>query len=112
MAVIRSLVVDLGIRIGALTPIGEPLFELCNQSPWPILQRAKLIIYLPGAELQLRPELAESVNDRPSITIPLGPVVTGLREQLLAASNIHEQPSLCFPPMPVGISAAVRRGRP
>lgn len=112
VAVIRLLAVDMGVRVGALTPISEQLFELCNLSPWPVLERTKLIIDLPNAQLQLRPELEETVSDRPSITIPLGPVVVGLREQLLAASNVHEQPSLCFPPIPVGASTAARGGRP
>jgi len=112
VAVIRSLAVDMGVRVGALTRIGEPLFELCNQSAWPVLERTKLIIDLPGAHLQLRLELAETLSDRPSITIPLRPVLAGLREQLLAASDVHEQPSLRFPPIPVGASAAARGGRP
>lgn len=112
VAVIRSLAVDIGVRVGVLTPVAEPLFELCNLSPWPVLERTKLIIDLPGAVLQLRPELAETVSDRPSITIPLGPVVAGLREQLLAASGVHEQPLLRFPPIPVGASTVARGGRP
>lgn len=111
VAVIKSLAVDMGVRIGALAPLGEPLFDLCNQSPWPVLERTKLIIDLPGAQLQLRPELAEIFSDRPSITVPLRPVVTQLREQLLAASNVDEQPSLRFSPIPVGASTAARGGR-
>lgn len=112
VALIRSLTVDMGIRIGALTPIGEPLFDLCNRSPWPVLERSKLIVDLPGAQLQLSPELAETVSDRPSITIPLRSVMAGLREQLLAERNGHEQSSLRFPPFPVGgAPTTAREGR-
>jgi hypothetical protein len=112
VALIRLLTVDLGVRIGTLTPIGEPLFELCNRATWPILERSKLIVDLPGAQLELSPELSETTSDRPFITIPLRSVMAGLREQLLAESDDHEQPSLRFPPFPVGdASTTVRGGR-
>lgn len=111
VAVIRSLAVDMAVRVGALAPIAEPLFELCNQSPWPVLERTKLIVDLPEAQLQLRPELAEVTSDRPTITIPLRPVVFGLREQLLAASDVDDQASLRFPPIPVSTAAAAGGAR-
>jgi len=101
----------MAVRVGALTPIAEPLFELCNLSPWPTLERAKLVIDVASAQLQLRPELAEIVSDQPLITIPLGPMVARLREQLLAASDDREQTSLRFPPMPISASASARGGR-
>lgn len=110
-SVIRSLAIDLAVRVGALAPLAETLFELCNLSPWPALERAKLVIDVAGAQLQLRPELAEIVSNQPLITIPLGPMVARLREQLLAASDSREQASLRFPPMPITASASVRAGR-
>lgn len=111
VSVIRSLAMDMAVRVGALAAIAEPLFELCNLSPWPALERAKLVINVPGAQLQLRPELAEVVSDQPLITIPLGPMVARLREQLLAASDSREQASLLFPPTPINAAASARRGR-
>lgn len=111
MSVIRSLATDMAIRVGALAPIAETLFELCNISPWPALERAKLVVNVPGAQLQLRPELAEVVSDQPLITIPLSPMIARLREQLLAASDSREQASLLFPPMPVNAPASVLGGR-
>lgn len=111
VSVIRSLAVDMAVRVGALTPIAETLFELCNLSPWPALERTKLVIDIRGEQLQLRPELAEIVSDQPLITIPLGPMVARLRGQLLATSDDQEQTSLRFPPMPISASASVRGGR-
>lgn len=111
VAVIRSLAVDMAVRVSALAPVAEPLFELCNQSPWPLLERTKLIVDIPGAQLQLRPELAETTSDRPTITIPLRSVVSGLREQLLAANNAEDQATLRFPPMPVSPAAAASGAR-
>ena len=43
VSVIRSLATDMAIRVGALAPIAETLFELCNLSPWPALERAKKV---------------------------------------------------------------------
>jgi hypothetical protein len=111
VALIRSLAVDMAVRVGALAPIAQPLFELCNLSPWPVLERSKLIVDLPEGQLQLRPELAEVTSDRPTITIPLRPVVARLREQLLAASSVEDQASLRFPPIPIGAVAAASGGR-
>lgn len=112
LAVIRLLTLDMGIRVGALTSIGEALFDLCNRSPWPVLERAKLILDLPSAVLLLRSELTETPTDKPSITIPLAPVITQLREQLLAAGDEEEQPSLRFPPVEIVPAVASRGGRP
>lgn len=111
VSVIRSLATDMAIRVGALAPIAETLFALCNLSPWPALERAKLVIDVPGAQLQLRPELAEVVSDQPLIMVPLSPMVARLREQLLAASGSSEQASLLFPPMPINAAVSARGGR-
>jgi len=111
VAVIRSLAVDMAVRVGALAPIAQPLFNLCNLSPWPVLERTKVIIDLPEGQLQLRPELAEITGDRPTITIPLRPIVGRLREQLLEASSVEDQASLRFPPIPFGAAAAASGGR-
>jgi hypothetical protein len=111
VSVIRSLAVDMAVRVGALTPIAETLFELCNLSPWPALERTKLVVDIRGGQLQLRPELAEIVSNQPLITIPLGPMVARLRGQLLVASDDQEQTSLRFPPMPISAPASARGGR-
>jgi hypothetical protein len=111
MAVVRLLTLDMGIRVGALTAIGDALFDLFNQSPWPVLERAKLIIDLPNAELLLRGEFAERPTSNPFITIPLAPVIAQLREQLLAATNVDEQPSLRFPPVGIAPAVAAHGGR-
>ena len=111
MAVIRLLTLDMGIRVGALTSVGEALFDLFNRSPWPVLERSKLIIDLPNAELLLRGEFTERPTNKPFITIPLTPVISELREQLLATSNEDEQPSLRFPPVEIAPAVASHGGR-
>jgi hypothetical protein len=108
VSIIRSLATDMAIRVGALTPIAETLFELCNSTPWPALERTKLIVDLPGAQVKLQPELAEVVSIQPLITIPLRLMTARLREQLMAANDSHEQTSLIFPPMQIGSKASVQ----
>lgn len=111
LTIIRLLTQDMGIRVGTLAPIGDALFDICNRSPWPILERSKLIIDLPDASLLLCGELAETPTNKPFITIPLAPIVAHLSEQLLTASNEDEQQSLHFPPVKIA-SSATRGGRP
>lgn len=111
LSVVRLLTLDMGVRVGALAPISEALFDLCNRSPWPVLERAKLIIDLPNAAILLRAEFAETPSGSPTITIPLASVISQLREQLLAASNEDEQPSLRFPPVEIAHAVAARGGR-
>ena len=111
VAVIRSLAADLAVRVSALAPVSQSLFELCNLSPWPVLERARLVIDLPEAQLRLRPESTEIIGDRPIITIPLRPIVALLREQLLAASEVEDQISLRFPPVAISATATANGGR-
>ena len=111
-SVIRALATDLSVRVGALTPIATALFELCNISPWPVLERAKVVINLQEAGVRLAAELAESHSDQPLIIIPLRAIVAHLRARLLAATDYVEQPSLLFPPTPIASAATAQRGRP
>jgi hypothetical protein len=110
-SVIRTLAVGLSVRIGALAPIAGGLFELCNGSPWPVLERTKIVINLLSPSVHLTPELAETVHDQPTMIIPLRAIVAELREQLLATTEYQEQPSLRFPPTPVYGPPAAQRGR-
>jgi hypothetical protein len=110
-SVIRTLALDLSVRVGALAPIAAGLFELCNGSPWPVLERTKVVINLLVPSVHLAPELKETLNDQPLMIVPLRAIVAELREQLLAATDHPEQPSLRFPPTPVGTPASAQRGR-
>lgn len=114
VAVVRVLVIDFGIRVGALGPLGENLFALCNSAPWPTLERGRLMIDVPGTIIQFRPELGEVQADGPALLVPLRPIVARLRDQLLAASEPEHQTTLRFPPTPLASAAkgANARTRP
>lgn len=111
-SVIRTLATDLSVRVGALAPIATALFELCNASPWPVLERTKVIINLQEAAVRFAAELEEVHSDQPLIIISLREIVAHLREQLLAGTDHVEQPSLRFPPTPIACAATAQRGRP
>lgn len=96
VSVIQRLSTDLGIRIGALAQIADNLFDLCNMTPWPTLERGKLAVDIPNAKLELRPELSESSGGGILIIIPLRSLIAQLRDQLLSAAQTT-QPSLPFP---------------
>ena len=110
-AVIRLLAIDLSVRVSGLAPIASALFELCNASPWPVLERTKILISLNEPSVRLVAELGDALSDHPLVIVPLRAVVAQLREQLLAATDHEEQPALRFPPTPIGSSVAARRAR-
>lgn len=106
VAVIRTLTVDLGIRVSVLASTTEMLFDLCNGSSWPTLERGKLILDLPNAKLEFRPELTDNPVDGLMVIIPLRPIVAQLRDQLLSVRKSDSQRELCFPLTPISMPTA------
>lgn len=112
VAVVRTLSGELGMRVGLLTAIADPLFDLCNSAPWPTLERGKLLIDLPQGRVEYRSELPEKPIDGLTIVIPLRPIVQQLRDQLLTANESPEQQTFLFPLTAVpGPAASTVRGR-
>lgn len=113
VAVVRTLCLDLGIRVSALAPITNALFDVCNASPWAVLERGKLIFDIPHGQLQFQPELANTPGEGALVIVPLRPIVTQLRDQLLAINESDDQQTLRFPPTPLVSppTPAAMRGR-
>lgn len=101
VAIVRVLTETLGIRVGILGPVAEPLFALCNQSPWPVLERGVIVIEIADARVSLRQEQGERLPTAAAVVIPLCTLVAGLSETLLASYMPGEQGSLRFPPIAV-----------
>jgi hypothetical protein len=101
VAVVRVLCTDLGFRVGALAPLANALFEVCNASPWAALERGKLIFDIPNARLQFQAEFANPDFEGTIVVVPLRMIATQLRDQLLAVSESGGQQELRFPPTPV-----------
>lgn len=108
VAVVRTLTEDFGIRVSTLSPLAEPLFALCNQSPWPILERAILVIEMAAVRVSLRPEHGERLLPTPAIVVPLAGLVGALRETMLTTDDPGEQGSLRFPPTPLAAASGSR----
>lgn len=114
VAVVRVLSVDMAMRVGSLKQIAETLFELCNSTPWPILERGKLLFDFSSAQIQFRPELAGDFSERPMAIVPLRLIIAHLRDHLLAVGELDTQGMLRFPPTAVlsTIAANPRGGQP
>lgn len=110
-AVVRTLVVELSVRVGALSAIADPLFSLCNGAPWPTLERGKLLLGLPNAEVSFCPELADVHQIDPMIVVPLRPLIAHLRDQLVADGGAADQPLLKFPPTPLSLPGETQLSR-
>jgi hypothetical protein len=98
VAVVRMLTIDFEVRISALGPFGEELFSLCNNSPWPTLERGRLLIDVPGRIVQFQSEPGDTPTEGPVLLMPLRPIIARLRCQLLAANEPEDQSTLRFPP--------------
>jgi hypothetical protein len=113
IAVARTMCIDLGIRVGALSGVAVLLFKICNGSPWAVLERGKLIFDLPNGTVHFQPERANVSGEGALVVIPLQGIVGQLRNQLLAASGPADQRTLRFPPTalsPPRKRAALRGG--
>lgn len=113
VAVIRALSMDMAMRVGSLAPVAEMLFESCNSAPWPTLERGKFLFDIPNAQVQFHLELAEAHYEGPMAIVPLRPIITHLRDRLLAAGTDDTQETLRFPPTALVSTGAAsqRRGQ-
>jgi len=88
---------DLGLRVGALSPVAEALFDICNASPWPALERSNLILIAGESRVLLVPELEPNIASDLRVIVALRPIVALLRMQLEPVTEDVEQPLLRFP---------------
>lgn len=97
-AVIRQLVEGVGIRISAVAGVGEALFELCNTTPWHVLEASYLLVDIANAKIDQMLALPSHPEASTSIVITLRPIVEALRGHLLPG-EVDPQTSLPFPPV-------------
>ena len=101
VAIVRSLTADFAVRVRAISSVAEALFETCNATPWPILERGKLLVDLPNGRLQFLQEADNVVCGTPVLIIPLRSMVGHLRGALLTEEGFDGQEPLRFPPAPL-----------
>jgi hypothetical protein len=105
VAVVRVLSVELALRVSALAPIANALFERCNASPWAVLERGKLVFDIRNGQLHFQSEHVNPSGESAVVSVPLRPIVTQLRNQLLADTEYASQQELRFPPPPLASSS-------
>ena len=98
-AIVRTMVIDFGVRVSALTGLASDLFQGCNEKSWPALERSLLFVDLAGEKVRLAPESTTHTFDKAMIVIPLRVLIEGLRRSLLAGDNDSGQETLRFPPV-------------
>lgn len=95
-AVVRQLVVEVGLRVSTVAEAGSALFELCNTVPWHVLEASYLLLDVRCAEVQCVYALPPKLNGEALVVITLQPIVVKLRERLLP-TEADLQTALPFP---------------
>lgn len=108
MAIIKSLVDDAGVKIGALADVAPEIFDSCNRLPWATVERSILVVELVPRRATFSSDLSTSRVPGTALVVSCGRIVANLRSRLLAESTSEPQQRLGFPPVPV---ARERRGR-
>ena len=109
VAIVRSLTADFAIRVGAVSAVAKALFVTCNTTPWPNLERGKLVADLANGRLRFLQETDHVVCERPALVIPLKPIAAHLRGTLLTEDGFDSQEPLRLPPTPLPSKAGPRR---
>lgn len=112
LAVVKVLVEDLGLTVGALGAAERDIFDICNSPQWGRLARGHLLIRPIEGQVTFMGAVSNIDLDRPAILLPLEPIVTAVRLALLEAAPEEFQQYLAFPPVDVGEGRAARNGRP
>jgi hypothetical protein len=98
VSVVRSLCTDLGLRVGAISAVADPLFERCNSAPWPVLERSRVVLDIPGQLVELRSDATDVAFGGTIVIVSLWPITEQLRGHLFAADeNTGQQQALQFP---------------
>jgi hypothetical protein len=101
LAVVRTLVEDLGLSVGALKGVERRIFDVCSSPQWVRLERGYLLVRPADGSAQFLDKITNDNVDRVSIVLPLERIVTSLREVLLEVYPEDAQQSLVFPPVDV-----------
>jgi hypothetical protein len=102
LAVIRVLVEDLGLTVGALRAAERDIFDICSSPQWIRLAHGHLLVRPIDGQAAFVDAVSDRDFDRPAILLPLEPIVNALRLALLEVAPEEAQQSMAFPP--VGVS--------
>ena len=97
-AVVRAMCSDLDMRVRALSPLADALFEACRKTPWPTLERGYLHLDIQGAAAEFEIDKQHSEKNGVVITIPMRPIIDHLQRHLMHTGVETPQHTLHFPP--------------
>jgi hypothetical protein len=101
LAVVRVLVDELGLSVGTLKAADREIFEICSGPKWIRLAQGYLLVRPADGRAKFLETLTDADVDQASILVPLGRIVTSLREALLEVASEEAQTSIVFPPVAV-----------
>ena len=97
LAVVKTLVEGAGIRVGALTAVANTLFDITNQTSWPLLQRSVLVFNLRAGEIALVPATQTPGTAAVDLRVACRPIVAMLEDWLRGEQTTDNQHVLRFP---------------
>ena len=98
LAVVKSLVEEVGLTVGALATVAEDLFTICNEIGWLSAQRAKLIVQPAAGKVELAQEQRTLKPFGTIIAVDLSGLVETLQQCLSTWHPVDSQQLLRFPP--------------
>lgn len=97
-AVVRQLVEGMGVRISVFADAGLSLFDVCNITPWHVLEASYLLIDIAGNGVERVTTLPPDPGVESLVVVNLRPIMEGLRAHLMP-SVPDPQGSLPFLPL-------------
>ena len=101
LAVVRWIVEEIGLSVGALKGAERPIFEICGGEQWGRLARGYLLVKPVENEARFIATVSEDMIGRGGLVVPFAPIVAGIREALFDVAHEEDQKSFPFPPMEV-----------
>jgi DNA-binding transcriptional MerR regulator len=98
LAIVKSLVDDVGLRISALIDLADRLFEVCNGSNWLSIERSKLILRVATGDVQLSTSSKTLHPEGTFVVVDCAPLIASLRHNVIGTHLPEEQQQLRFPP--------------
>lgn len=111
LAVVRVLIEDLGLTVGALRAAERDIFNICSSPQWIRLAQGHLLVRPTEGKVTFVDKVSDSDLQRPAILLPLEPIVAAVRLALLEVAPEEAQQSIAFPPVDVSERRATGRGK-
>jgi len=102
LAVVKGLVRDCGVSVGALKPVEAALYGALSGAHWSALERSALCVSVATGDVTTAEGRSVPIGDHPLLVLPLGGVIASLRRELTGLEVLDPQQSFSFPPHKVG----------